>query len=153
MRKLVFLALLSCTSLFAGSVRLINDSPYKLRAVIRGNDGTFLGEMVMNPEHATTWNDSNGQLGYFGKGNVYQEQSTRSQTPYTVLWYCVEQGADYSVCDMVATGATVTAQSCTGARQCKPSKKKQGAFPSQPEGDFLHRDEESEESAVGAPSY
>ncbi len=152
MRAILFLLFLSCSSLFAGSVRLINDSPYKLRAVIRGNDGTFLGEMLLNPEHASTWNDSNGQIGYFGKGNVYQEQSTRSQTPYTVLWYCID-GADYSVCDMVSTGATVTAQSCLGARQCKPAKKQPGAFPNQPQGNFLHKEEQQEESAVGPPSY
>lgn len=152
MRAVLFLLFLSCSSLFAGSVRLINDSPYKLRAVIRGNDGTFLGEMVVNPEHATAWNDSLGQVGYFGKGNVYQEQSTRSQTPYTVLWYCID-GADYSVCDMVATGSTVTAQSCLGARQCKPAKKQQGAFPNQPEGNFLQKEEKQEESAVGPPRY
>lgn len=152
MRPILFSLFMCSVSLFAGSVRLINDSPYKLRAVIRGNDGTFLGEMLLNPEHASTWNDSNGQLGYFGKGNVYQEQSTRSQTPYTVLWYCID-GADYSLCDMVSTGATVTAQSCAGARQCKPAKKQPGAFPNQPQGDFLQKDEQQEESAVGAPSY
>jgi hypothetical protein len=137
---------------FAGSIRLINDSPYPLRAVIRGYDGTYLGEMIVNPEHALTWNDAGGQIGYFGKGNVYQEQSTRSQTPYTVLWYCTE-GADYAVCDGIPTGATVSAQSCTGTRQCKPQKKKQGPFPNQPEDHFLQKEEQREEGSVGAPQY
>ncbi len=152
MTKYFILLLLGICSCFAGSLRLINDSPYQLRAVIRGNDGTFLGEVILQPEHALTWNDSNGQLGYFGKGNVYQEQSTRAQTPYTVLWYC-QEGADYAVCDMMPTGATVTAQGCTGTRQCKPKPKKPGPFPNQPQDDFLHREEEHEESAVGPPKY
>ncbi|MFI5333867.1 MAG: hypothetical protein ACHQT8_01720 [Chlamydiales bacterium] len=152
MKTALFLLFFVTSSLFAGSVRLINDSPYRLRAVIRGNDSSYLGEVVLNAAHVSTWNDTSGQLGHFGKGNAYQEQSTRSQTPYTVLWYCLEGNADYSVCNMIATGSTVTAQSCQGARQCKPAKKKQsGAFPNQPEGNFLQKQEEQDENAAGPP--
>ncbi len=148
---LIFFLLASVS--YAGSVRLLNDSPYKLRAVIRGNDGTFLGEMVINPQHITQWNDSYGQIGQFGKGNAYQEQSTRSQTPYTVLWYCMD-GSDYSVCNTVATGGAVTAQTCDGARQCKPPKKQQPPgvpYPNQPEGNFLHQADEELQSEAGPP--
>lgn len=122
--KLLYLALLVCTigALHAGSVRLINNSPYKLRAVIRGSDGTYLGEVIIVPNHSTTWTDSYGQQGYAGHGTAYQQGATRSQTPYTVLWHCME-GKDYSICSTVPTGGTVSAQGCEGSRQCGPEVK------------------------------
>jgi len=128
-----------CLTLFleAGSIRLTNDSPYPLRAVIRGADGTQLAEMIINPAHSSQWNDSNNHTGYFGQGNLYSERATKSQTPYTVLWYCME-GADYSFSRNVATGATVTAQGGEGTRICKPTKKETGPYPNQPQGQGLY---------------
>jgi hypothetical protein len=115
-------AFLFLAQISASSVRLLNDSPYRLRAVVRGSDGSILGEMVVAAQQSTTWYDSYGQLGI--------EQYPRSLTPYSILWYCMD-GGDYSFCDNVSTGATVTAQSCAGARMCKPPpKKKPGEFPS-----------------------
>jgi hypothetical protein len=104
-------------SLEAGSVRLVNDSPYKLRVVIRANDGTFLGEMVIAPQSTSGWTD--GYAGLPGGADA-----TRSQTPYTVLWYCLE-GDPFSMCNPVPTASTVTAMTCDGARQCRPQKQKQ----------------------------
>lgn len=147
MKVALFLFLACCTTLFAGSVRLINDSPYPLRAAIRGSDGTFLGEMVLEPQHASTWSDSN--MGFYGEGNVYQEQPNRAESPYTVLWFC-NDGGDFSVCDGVSEGATVTALSCPGIRECKP--KKQTPSSSNENEGFLQNEEESEESSVGPPS-
>ena len=51
-RKAIFTCLLLCSTLFgqtcfASSVRLIDDSPHKLRAVVRGSDGSNLGEMMV----------------------------------------------------------------------------------------------------------
>jgi hypothetical protein len=100
----------------AGSVRLVNDSPYKLRAVIRGSDGSFLGEVVINPQSENAWNDGYGGL-------PSGQDITRAQTPYTVLWYCLE-GDPYSMCTPVATGSTVTAQGCEGIRECRPQQQR-----------------------------
>jgi hypothetical protein len=99
----------------AGTVRLINDSPYRLRAVVRAADGTMLGEMVINSRQASVWSDQ-----YSSPGEISQPEY--SQTPYTVLWYCMN-GDDYSFCGNVGTGAMVTAQTCDGARLCKPTKR------------------------------
>ena len=106
-------------SAWAGSLNLVNDSPYTLRATIFGGDGTFLGEMVLKPEHSMRWTDTYGQVGHFGKGNVYEEHSTRSQTPYDVHWTCMK-GGDFSISLQVATGGMATARSGQGRRICTP---------------------------------
>ncbi|MGE5195774.1 MAG: hypothetical protein ACM3JI_00410 [Anaerolineae bacterium] len=128
-----FCACSAISSVDAGSVRLLNDSPYRLRAVVRGNDGAYLGEVIINPQHSSNWSDTYGQAGYAGKGLM---ENTYSQTPYTVLWYCMN-GDDYAICNTVPTGGTVMAQSCMGSRMCKAEKKKEGPF-TQPEGQYLN---------------
>jgi hypothetical protein len=111
MKKCVFLALLlASTALFAGSVRLYNDSPYKLRAVVRAADGSYVGEMILLPQTFNTWTDSY---------NEWSPGPARSQTPYTIHWYCIE-GGEYGICTNVSTGATVVASGCDGTRMCKP---------------------------------
>ncbi len=121
----------------AGTIRLTNNSPYDLRVVIRGADGSFLGELVVKSQNETVWTDTYGQYGMYGGGNATANQSYLSKTPYTVLWYCLD-GADYAVCDTVATGAMVTAQSCLGARMCKPNKKE--VYPQESEGNYLYKE-------------
>jgi hypothetical protein len=123
--------------LFAGSVRLINNSPYDLRGVIRGADGSYLGEVIVKAQKETVWTDSYGNYGMYGGANASVNQNYRSKTPYTVLWYCMD-GSDYAVCDTVSTGAVVTAQGCMGARMCKPNKKEK--YPAEPQGNYLHQD-------------
>lgn len=141
MRAFVFWGLVFCPCLlFAGTVRLINTAPYDLRAVIRGSDGTFLGEIIVQAQKETVWTDAYSQYGMYGGANALYGQNTRSQTPYTILWYCVD-GGDYAVCDTVSTGAVVTAQTCSGARQCKP-KKKEPYPPPRQEGQYLQRETE-----------
>jgi hypothetical protein len=111
------------STLFAGSLRLINDSPFVLRAVVRGADGSYLGEMILKPQHSNNWSDGLGVSGSYNQ----------SQTPYNVTWYCME-GAVFSFCGVASSGSSVAAQSCDGARSCQPSK--QGApqpHSSQPE--------------------
>ena len=122
--------------LCAGSVRLINNSPYPLRAVVRGNDGTFLSEMVIQSQKEMVWTDTYGQFGNNGGANESVNQNYRSKTPYTILWYCLA-GDSYGVCDIVATGAVVMAQGCIGNRMCSPQKKEKVPS-SQPEGNYLH---------------
>lgn len=115
--SLSVLGLMACVGVLeAGTVRLVNDSPYKLRAVVRANDGTFLGEVVINPQNTSTWTD-----GFAGLPGGLNE--TRTQTPYTILWYCLE-GDAFSTVAPVATGATATAMMGDGARQCRPQKQR-----------------------------
>ena len=123
----------------AGTVRLINNSPYDLRAVIRGSDGSFLGELVVKAQKETVWTDSYGQYGTYGGANARTNQNSRSVTPYTVLWYCLD-GASYGVCDTISTGAVVTAQGCIGSRMCKP--RKQEKYSPHPEGNYLYTEPE-----------
>jgi hypothetical protein len=129
--KKILLLLLLAPGLFAGSIRLYNDSPYKLRAVIRGADGTYLGEMVVLPEHFNTWSDSYPSFGPGGQN--YTESPNRTMTPYTVSWYCLD-GDVFGFCPNVATGAAVIAESCEGPRICKPANK-QGTSPYGPHED------------------
>ena len=147
MKRLMAAFILFVSFLDAGSVRLINDSPFKLRAVIRGNDGTYLGEMILNPAHEGNWSDSYGQIGHFGKGSLYKEGATRSQTPYTVIWHCLD-GADYSICTIISTGGLVNAQGCDGARICNTTFPQKPCtppcpYPNQPKG-FLDRQNDLE---------
>lgn len=118
MRFLVFLLLFGV--LEAGSVRLVNNTAYKLRAIIRAGDGTYLGEVLVNSQQTMSWNDYTGSVGY----------PNTSQTPYTVLWYCNDgDGTPFGVCDGVGPGATVAAMTCSGTRACKPKKKPQNPPP------------------------
>jgi hypothetical protein len=106
--------------LYAGTVRLVNNSHFDLRAVVRGADGTFLSEVVVHAQNIANWTDSYHAAGAYEGPPPGQEQSGyQSKTPYTVIWSCMD-GSDYSVCDGVATGATVTALGCPGARACRP---------------------------------
>jgi len=118
-RKLLTgLLFVGAAAIDAGTIRLINDSPYKLRAVIRARDNSYLGEVVINPQSQNSWND-----GFQGlPGSL---ESVRSQTPYRVLWYCLD-GSSFSTCPTVSTGTTITATYCNGARQCRGKELKQG---------------------------
>jgi hypothetical protein len=121
---LIFLAF--CSTAWAGTVRLVNDSAVKLKAVIRAADGTELGTVDVNPQQTMSWNNYWG-----GVGNI--QYNDVSQTPYTVVWFCnlsEENQTPYSVCQGVSSGATVTASSGDGTRACQqPKKKQKGAQP------------------------
>jgi len=120
--SLSVLVLALCTLVEAGTVRLVNDSPYKLRAVVRGNDGSFLGEVVINPQDTSTWTD-----GFQGLAPGFN--TTKTQTPYTVLWYCLE-GDAFGTCPNIGSGGMAIAQRCDGSKQCRPAKQRQ------PEGEI-----------------
>lgn len=140
LKRFAFLFLLGIGfSLHAGTVRLVNDSAFKLRAVIRGADGTYLGEVIVNPQQTMSWNDYWGGVGYYNQ----------SRTPYTVTWYCLD-GGDFAVCTDVPTGATVPAMTCEGTMSCK-AKKKQGPPPAQgPDTEeYLQQEQEGD---VGPPT-
>jgi hypothetical protein len=135
-----FLLLLLASSLHAGSVRLFNNSTFDLRAVIRGSDGSYLGEVVIRAQNTANWTDSYSYAGGYQGPNAQVESGYRSKTPYVVIWYCMD-GKDYAVCDTVSTGAVVMALGCPGARTCKPPPKKSGAYPTVPGGQYLHPQE------------
>lgn len=126
MKKILICLCFSAAVLSANSLRLYNDSPYKLRAVVRGADGSYLGEMLVLPESFNTWTDSYSQFGPLGGHSGTTPGAVRSQTPYTVQWYCLD-GSDYSICKNLATASVVLAESCDGARLCKPEPPKQNA--------------------------
>jgi hypothetical protein len=120
-RRILFFIFLS-VSLQAGTVRLFNNSNFDLRAVVRGSDGSYLGEMVVKAQTVSSWSDSYIYAGGY-RGPIRQYQSyTRTRTPYVVQWYCMD-GKDFAYCDTTSTGALVMALNCTGARTCTPKKK------------------------------
>lgn len=126
------------SSLFCNSVHMKNDSPYQLRAVVRGHDGSYLGEMIIAAQGIGTWSDNTyGAVPLTEWGLVDQ-----TSTPYTVLWYCMS-GDTYSVNSLVPTGALVSAQFGEGARQCSPKKEKQ-ATEQNPSQGYLHNQNEPE---------
>lgn len=136
-RCIVILCLLFPIFLSAGTVRLVNNSPYDLRAVVRGSDGSYLAELVVKAQKETVWTDTYGQFGLYGGSNAAINQNVRSKTPYTVLWYCLD-GGDYAVCDTVSTGALVMAQGCQGNRICQARKTER--YPKEPEGHYLYQE-------------
>ncbi|MBS0628699.1 MAG: hypothetical protein JSS30_00570 [Verrucomicrobia bacterium] len=119
--KKILLLLLSGTSLFAGTVRLHNDSPYKLRAVIRASDGTYMGEMVVLPMHYSTWNG--GYASFGPHSNAFQPNPAYSQTPYMVHWLCLD-GDEFGVSSFIPSGGLAIAENSDGVRYCKPPPKK-----------------------------
>lgn len=119
MNKICFfmLTLAASVASHAGTVRLFNDSGYKLRAVVRGADGSYLGEMVITPQSSATWTDSLQHYGHNDEASTSLKNATRSQTPYTIVWYCMD-GSDFSVSDNISTGAFTQAQQGTGKKSC-----------------------------------
>ncbi|QVL57815.1 MAG: hypothetical protein KFB93_01690 [Simkaniaceae bacterium] len=111
MKTLFALALTAISTLFGGSVRIFNDSPYLLKAEVIASDGGSKGKMSINPQQQITWQDSSSGT------NVW------SQTPYTVIFTC-KDGKQFGVLSGVQQGATVTALSSSGDRYCQPDKKK-----------------------------
>ena len=125
----------------AGSVRLFNNSNFDLRAVVRGSDSSYLGEIVVRAQNTSTWTDSYSYAGGFRGPNAQIESGYRSKTPYVVIWYCMD-GKDFAVCDTVSTGAVVSSLSCSGPRTCSPPpKKKGGNYPDIPSGQYLQPEE------------
>jgi hypothetical protein len=125
----------------AGSVRLFNNSSFDLRAVVRGADGSYLGEVVVRAQNTAVWTDSYVYAGGYRGPNAQVESGYRSKTPYVVIWYCMD-GKDYAVCDTVSTAAVVQALGCPGARTCHPPQKKRGGnYPEIPGGQYLQPEE------------
>lgn len=111
--KTAFLLLLTSLA-WGASLRLENDASCPLKAVIQAADGTFLGEVIVNPQNVKIWDDS------FGIPKNANNPS-KSLTPFTVQWYCSE-GDNFSTSDNVSTGALVRARGGLGSKMCAPKK-------------------------------
>jgi hypothetical protein len=103
--KILF-SMLCAMPVHGGMLRLFNDAPVPLTAVIYGADGSIAGELTLNQMDGGSWSDEEGDF-----------TPNRPQASYSVQWLCGD-GAPYSVCERVAEGATVTAQGCAGMRSC-----------------------------------
>jgi len=110
MKKLIFL--LFPFALFADSVRMINDSPFKLRAIVLSATGVELGNAIIKPRTTHVW--VTGQQGISNASDV--------ATPYTVIFYCPD-GKEYGLWTNVGQSQTVNAQGAEGPKICKISKK------------------------------
>lgn len=99
--------------ILATYLQLTNDSTTYLYVRVFGADGSLLTETSIAPQATNIYSDQ-----FAPPGN----NPSKSQSPYTVHWYCSEGGIDYSICTDVTDGALVTAESCLGSRQC-PQKK------------------------------
>lgn len=107
--------------IIAAYLQLYNDSSTYLYVRVFGSDGSLITETSLAPQSTNIYSD---QYTY------NQSNPTSTQTPYTVHWYCQDSGVDYSICTDVSDGALVSAESCSGSRQC-PQKKtpKQDSLP------------------------
>lgn len=100
----------------SGSIMLVNDSPFILTAIIQASDGTFLGQLSVQPGQQKNFTTNLSSTGYVKPGtpNV-------SLTPYTVIWQCPSEGY-YSMCTQVSPGALCKANECPGPHFCRPKQ-------------------------------
>ncbi|NDE82292.1 MAG: hypothetical protein EB051_01580 [Chlamydiia bacterium] len=117
-----------CLNLQAGSVRLYNDTAHSLKAIIRGADGSQLGEAVVAPQAYNNWTEPPAK-GPTEQPKITPKQSQVSRTPYTVIWYCPD-GSDFSMNDNVATGSFITALHGAGKKTCTSAQKPPSSNPS-----------------------
>ncbi len=118
MKKLIIFCLFVMSTIFAESLTLINDSAYELTVIIQSANGKILAQPTIHPGDQLVWNSDQEPIDLKMEYN-----SSGSYTPYTVIWRCSYEGY-YSVCANASPGATITANTCPGARFCKPKPKK-----------------------------
>ncbi len=118
MKKVFFLFLFFLPIFtFTASVRLWNDSPFKLTAVILGADGTNLATINLKPQETYQW---------YQDTNVFSSLNYQIITPYTVIWYC-QEGGEFGIQGNIEQAATVSAQGApNGNKICKTAKKPEG---------------------------
>jgi hypothetical protein len=125
LKKLIifFLPIFAFAGTTQGSVLLMNDSPFILTATIQAADGSYLGQVTIQPGQQSTWTKSLEPTQYSRPGTPIV-----SLTPYTVIWQCSSEEF-YSMCSTVAPGALVRANDCLGNRICKPKQKQKKQTP------------------------
>jgi len=98
---------------FSASLRLMNDSAFKLTAVILGADGTNLATVNLRPQETYQW---------FMNTDVFSSLNYQIITPYTVIWYC-QEGGEFGVQGNIEQAATISAQGAPdGNKVCKVNK-------------------------------
>ncbi len=102
------------TSVFSGSVFLVNDSPFTLEAEIYAANGILLGKEKLKPGQNLNSSLDPTSL-------EVPQDSPISLTPYSIIWRC-ESGGFYSVASSVLPGALVQATQGTGNLYCTPKK-------------------------------
>ena len=113
MKKFIFgLLTLSATTIFGQSLMFLNDSPFKLDAVVINALGKVIGQLTVTPQQQITW-----------YAPSTQNWSGPPQAPYTVVWYC-EDGTQYGIWPNATGGSMITAQNSIGPKICKFKKPK-----------------------------
>lgn len=117
MKKTLLALFLLCFQYgFAGSMRLVNDSSYDLRAIIRGNGGEMLATVNVLSGQKVDWDEN-----YIPDQQIEdpsqlrpmnREQQGYTQTPYSVTWLILDSGEPYSTCTYVSSGSYVSAKGC-----------------------------------------
>lgn len=120
--RLLFLLLLPFAALRAGTndgtLMLHNDTTIILTAVIQASDGSYLGQMSIQPGQQKRFTTNLSKTSYKTPGSP-----AISLTPFTVIWQCPSEGI-YSMCTDVSPGAYVRATLCEkGTHFCAPKKK------------------------------
>ncbi len=103
--------------LFADAIKLFNDTPFELTAIVQSADGKVVAQKNFAPNEQSVWSSDQKSTEWISSYN-----SSSSYTPYTIIWRCSYEGY-YSVCTDIAAGAMVTANSCPGSKYCKPKPK------------------------------
>lgn len=100
-----------------GTLFLHNDTTVILTAVIQASDGSYLGQVSVQPGQ-----QKNFTTNFFTTPYVRPGTPNISLTPYTVTWQCPSEGI-YSVCSGVSPGAYLKASLCDGSHFCAPKEK------------------------------
>ena len=116
MKKIILAsALIFQNFIHAASLMLLNDSPFKLDAIIINALGDVKGNVSLDPTQQITWYSPT-------EGYVKYNSPT---VPFTVVWYC-KDGSEYGIWTNATSGSMVTAQNSTGQKMCKFKKPKEG---------------------------
>ncbi|MDE3045287.1 MAG: hypothetical protein KGJ02_01390 [Verrucomicrobiota bacterium] len=118
-----FLPILLFAGANTGSVMLYNDSPFILTATVQASDGSFLGQVSIQPGQQRNFTQNLSYTQYENPG-----APDISLTPYTVTWQCASEEF-YSMCTFIGPGALVRANDCPGNRVCKPKPEQKKEAP------------------------
>ena len=106
-----------------GTILLQNDSVHILTATIVASDGSYLGQLTVQPGQQSNFTKNLNPTTYkrAGAPNI-------SLTPYTVIWQCSSEDV-YSQNTVVSPGSLVKAGLGMGPMICKPKQKQEKQTP------------------------
>lgn len=113
--KIVF-CLLACFGLEGASLRLENNAPCPLKAVVEAADGSILGELLVESSETKIWSEESGF--------TVKKPPSRSITPLKVYWYC-PSGETFSFSDSLSTGTLVRSRDGAGNKSCRNDQGKE----------------------------